>query len=123
MKTIAEQISVMEAYQGGKTIQKSFYGINDYRDVSNPKWNWAEYDYRVKPESKIRPYANAEEFLKAMKEHGPFFTSDGDVYRLAFTVFNDRINYDNTWCSYDKLELDYKWQDGTPCGIEEGGNV
>lgn len=87
-----------------------------------------------------RAYKNAEEFLQAWKEHGPFFkivkkydnrnlagycsVSSFFDYRVSF--FASEVNeekrtfYVNSkGLSYDEL-LDYAtWSDGTPCGIKE----
>jgi len=50
-KTTQEKIAVMQACVDGKEIQ---LGMNDVwvDAVSNPRWNWADYDYRVKVEKK-----------------------------------------------------------------------
>lgn len=122
MKEIEEMIAIMEAAKEGKKIQIRDVGSFDWFDIDTlPIWNWREYDYRVKPEPKVRPYENAKEFLDAMKEHGPFITRDDEVYKMALTVFDDRANYETTFVEYEYLiELGYKWQDGTPCGVEEG---
>lgn len=123
MKTIEEMIAVMTAYNEGKTIQYANVWMGDWEDLDDPHWDWSKFDYRVKPESKLRPYANAKEFTNAMKEHGPYITRDDKLYRIALTVFDDRVNYETTFSEYGGLiELGYKWQDGTPCGVvDEGG--
>lgn len=80
------------------------------------------YEYRIKPEPKLRPYANAEEFLQAQKEHGPYILYDKFGYNII-----TQINQDSIWInpyqyhqkiSFGKL-VNYKWQDGSPCGILE----
>ena len=54
MNDIDYMIAVLQAAKEGKTIQ---YGARRNRgtdknwgDASNPIWDWATYDYRVKPE-------------------------------------------------------------------------
>ena len=46
--TIREQIAVMQAYESGKQIE---YSTDDggWFPVDKPFWNWAEVEYRVKP--------------------------------------------------------------------------
>lgn len=60
--TTKEKIAVMQAYEDGKTIQ--FYSYGEWEDIDVPAWNWASVDYRVKPESKLRPYKDATEQKK-----------------------------------------------------------
>lgn len=49
MKTIQEQIAVMQAFADGKQVQFSFRE-NKWEDIiSQPCWNWSENDYRIKP--------------------------------------------------------------------------
>lgn len=46
-----EKIEVMEAYEGGKTIQgKNKNGVGDWRDIcyQGIVWDWANVEYRVK---------------------------------------------------------------------------
>ena len=116
-------IAVMKAAQEGKTIQWANAEENDWEDCPHPSWDWANFDYRVKPEPKVRPYENAKEFVEAMREHGPMFTNDGKTFHLPFKACYDRcdsLSFEG-WISYISLSESYKWQDGTPCGIEEGG--
>lgn len=120
MKNIEQMIAVMTAYKEGKTIQCAHLGLDDWEDWEIPGWNWSKFDYRVKSGPKVRPYENAREFVDAMKEHGPYITRDDKLYRIALTVLDDRVNFETTFAEYGGLiELGYKWQDGTPCGINE----
>lgn len=120
-------IAVMTAYKEGKTIQwiNKANAAMDWEDCPNPCWDWACLDYRVKPGLKLRPYANAKEFVEAMCKHGPFITMGDEIYTMPLRVCNDEIESwgnESTWDSYENLTDWYKWQDGTPCGIEEGGD-
>lgn len=119
---------VLKAYSDGKEIE--------YRKkVKNNQWgdwhtatiyhNFSGKDnteYRIKDESNYRPYKNAEEFLQAQKEHGPYF-----VFEDNYLIFPIRVmplglelyvpwNGDNTvrGISYNDI-VDFKWQDGTRC--------
>lgn len=50
------KIAVMEAYRDGREIEYRRYAYQiDWRDSADPSpaWNWAEFDYRVKPEPPI----------------------------------------------------------------------
>lgn len=130
MKTIKEMIAIMAAYDAGKTIQEGAPGNKIYPgwiDVKQPSWNWKDRDYRVKPESRYRPYENAQEFLAAQKLHGPMiFDPQCDNYHSVNVVYNNSISIhldfvplisDNI--QFDLLLNSYNWQDGSKCGIKE----
>lgn len=112
---------VAKAYSEGKIIQ--FY---------DDKKKWIDLEgqvffthaisrYRIKPENKIRPYKNAEEFLKAYKEHGPFVKDNRprNKYTNVNYIYDDCVILNTYICNYDVLIKFFKWQDGTPCGVIE----
>lgn len=45
-----ERAEVMMAFAEGAEIQSCSRGQNDWGDYSAPIWNWAQCDYRIKPE-------------------------------------------------------------------------
>lgn len=51
--TTKEKITVMQAFEDGRTIQsrpvRSFVWCDDF----NPAWSWATFDYRIKPEPEV----------------------------------------------------------------------
>ena len=49
MKTVQEQIAVMQAFADGKRIEYTVAGCDEWIQTNRPAWNWAEYYYRVKP--------------------------------------------------------------------------
>lgn len=117
-------IAVLQAAKEGKKIQfrKAGNDTNRWEDTSMPNWNFLFSDYRVKPEHTIRPYANAEEFLAAMKEHGPYVkyeTKDVLRYLMPTRFTNAVVELDCEYFSYDEITKYNTWQDGHPCGIEE----
>lgn len=130
MKTTEEMISVMRAYADGKTIQFKPNMANEWLDWTvdvDPLWEWTEIDYRVKPEApkkKVVPYENAEEFLAAQKEHGPYFMINDDFY-FPLVINSNGICIDDPILAmtghvkYAYLtEPSCKWQDGSPIGKE-----
>lgn len=52
MKTVQEQIAVMLAWTAGKPIEVKKYDDTFWSKILEPAWNWADYDYRVKPKLK-----------------------------------------------------------------------
>lgn len=131
--TTKEMIEVMQAYERGEQIEYRMRTIpkNNERDLitKEPDWNWAEFDYRVKPQPTYRPYKNAEEFLKAQEEHRMNIQLKGcNYYRLPLYITDTIIGVQcpasngsvvSIDVSYRELLEDYLWQDGTPCGVKE----
>lgn len=54
MNDIDSMVTVMQAFKEGKAIQYwarcNRSTDENWGDAPNPIWNWASYDYRVKPE-------------------------------------------------------------------------
>lgn len=132
MKTTAEKIAVMQAYERGEKIICTILATNK-RIVAQkgktdevPGWNWAAFNYDIAPKLNIRAYKNAEEVLAAIKEHGGY-VKEGQTYRYLkkFTICEDgSIAYSfSGWNStsvrvwetmYDKIV----WADGAPFGVK-----
>lgn len=73
MKTIQEMIEVMQAFNEGKSIQfKANTGIF-WHDITNPKWDWISYDYRVVIKPKTRPMTLEEIIEWRKKSNGVIF--------------------------------------------------
>ena len=63
-------IAVMQAYVDGKQIQ--WKHISDmWMDTTEPLWD-NKTSYRVKPETKYRPFKDADECWQEMLKHEPF---------------------------------------------------
>ena len=65
MTDIDHMIAVMQAAKEGKAIQYRARGNRgtdeNWGDAPSPIWNWAKYDYRVKPEPRriwVNMYVN-----------------------------------------------------------------
>lgn len=130
--TTKEMIKVMQSYERGEQIEYRIKNsMQDNKQLSmpqEPEWNWAKIEYRVKKSPAYRLYDNADEFLQAQKEHGPYLKySSTKVDKMPSCVYEDSIEVkseDN--CGYTKgfmipyatLFKYYLWQDGTPCGIK-----
>lgn len=121
--TTQEKIAVMQAYADGEKIQYRCNG--DWVDINSPSWNWIKYIYRVKPEPKLRPYKDSNEFFKAQREHGLYLQEKGKTvgyfpFRVTDICVTWHIGTSSTnTAGYESLLKDYQWQDGSPCGILE----
>ena len=130
MKTVHEMIQIMQAYERGEQIEFIYEGM-EWRNASNPAWDWNHFDYRVKPKPKYVPFDTAEEFFEAQRKHGCELITieDGEKKKhyvsvtLDGNVFEHKIENRISNCTYlgdleDLLLDDYKFEDGTPCGKE-----
>ena len=119
---------VMLAYADGKEIEwKDKNSSSEWVPNERIYFNWEINDYRVKPESKYRPFKNAEECWQEMQKHQPFGwiqSVDGDKakkYILFVDLYVVQISDrdDNLMLSYSSLYEDYTFTDGMPFGVKE----
>ena len=118
-------MNIIQAFADGKTIQ----AIDPYDDewCNQTKLNFEalfEGQYRIKPEPRYRPFANAEECFAEMLNHHPFGWLKGDkcFYNIV-SVSNIDVSMANV--SGDIVTLDFSdvmedntFYDGTPFGIK-----
>lgn len=115
-------LPIIQAFAEGKTIE---FKIKDGEEPNGLRgWEWEEvdmptfdtrrYEYRIKPESNYRPFANAEECWQEMLKHQPFGwfkNKKGDSYINRSYV-----------CNINTFKIDFKeitFVDGTPFGVKE----
>lgn len=125
----AERIKVMQAYVDGKQIQ--YYEGLVWCDTSNPCWI-NDTEYRIKPDSKYRPFANAEECWQEMQKHQPFgwvkktcghcnFLHIMELYSTGIVINNvdNFCGFKNSLKTYNSAFAETTFADGTPFGIKE----
>lgn len=109
-----ELLPIIQAFVKGKTIEFRERGCTLWTESISPIFNFAIFEYRIKPEPKYRPFRNAEECWQEMLKHQPFGwfkNKKGDSY----------INRSNV-CNINAFKIDFKeitFVDGTPFGIKE----
>ena len=115
-----ELLPIIQAFAEGKTIQVWY----------NDTWQDEEYPsfvelnlFRIKPETKYRPFRNVEECWQEMQKHQPFgWLKDRDTggYIIISELdYEDiEISGNNGW-DYVGLMKCYTFADGTPFGIKE----
>ena len=117
-------MNIIQAFADGKTIQ----AIDPYEDewVNQAGLNFEalfEGQYRIKPEPKYRPFANAEECLAEMQKHQPFgWVKIEDLYRNIANVTICSITFADNEArdvEYEQAFKNYTFADGTPFGIKE----
>lgn len=67
-KETAEHIKILQAFVDGKAIEERRISFDhtEWVDNNNPEWRWDKFDYRIKPESKYRPFRTTQECLSEM---------------------------------------------------------
>lgn len=118
-------MNIIQAFADGKTIQ----AIDPYDDewCNQTKLNFKalfEGQYRIKPEVKYRPFANAEECWHEMQKHQPFgwVKSKEDGSRSLITLIISEENIDINCIggfNSDKIMKRFTFADGAVFGILE----
>lgn len=118
-------IAVMQAFAEGKKIEVSPKGANLWVPAITHEWDWSDFDYRIKPEPKHRPYT-FEELQECMakgkiavkhKWHKSIYTitqvcdANSKEEKIQLSAFGKK--------SYNQLLEEYQWLDGSPCGVNE----
>lgn len=121
-----ELLPIIQAFAEGKTIQVR--EDIDWCYLGNETdFNLSPQRYRIKPEPKYRPFANADECWQEMQKHQPFgWVKDKEEgYKVTITRVNDdentgimAINGKSEWTLEGIIEC-YTFADGTPFGIKE----
>lgn len=127
-------LPIIQAYSEGKTIQSRCITAETslWWDDNNPTFEVDDFDYRIKPESKYRPFKNAKECWQEMQKHQPFgWLKDKDselrniqaltekMSTIADGVYLRGINLINGWHVFEEAVKEYTFADGTPFGILE----
>ena len=118
-------LPIIQAYAEGKAIEsRCIKGDKSlWYDDEDPSFD-DDFEYRIKPESKYRPFANAEECWTEMQKHQPFgwvkHKKDGDRSLInSISGCEGKIYFDESdgWC-FDRIMKYYTFADGTPFGVK-----
>ena len=119
---------VMMAYAEGREVE--YYDVIDecWDSSGDLGFNWFDTKYRVKPETKYRPFKDMEECWQEMLKHQPFGwlkAKESKSVALIGNVYMDK----EVWIVWTTNEKDlysaseifnnYVFADGTPFGIKE----
>ena len=115
---------VMLAYADGKKIE--FLSDDGWTFAPNPSFSWNDEAvfYRIKPETKYRPFKDAEECWQEMQEHQPFgwiiYKMKPTVIRSIASLYDDGVEpYDACNSSYKEALQIFTFADGQPFGVKE----
>ena len=116
-------LPIIQAFAEGKEIQQT--DGYDWYDLDDPDFMANGSSYRIKPETKYRPFKNAEECWQEMMKHQPFGwikskEATEDVYFTITGLTNTCGFMLNSpgGRSFSGLYDYYTFTDGTPFGIK-----
>lgn len=124
-----ELLPIIQAYAEGKAIEsRCIKGDTSlWYDDKDPSFD-DDFEYRIKPEPKYRPFKDAEECWNEMLKHQPFgvvkdkYYANCQTYR-AFTCLTDE-GCDFSYYEDETFESSFKnllFTDGTPFGVKVEG--
>ena len=116
-----ELLPIIQAFVEGKTIEARTNAISKWIETTTPKFDLL-HEYRIKPEPKYRPFANANECFEEMKKHQPFGWVKAYYGQFVITEIRDSkatIGRNDRLLDFDYIFSNYKFIDGTPFGIIE----
>ena len=127
---------ILQAFAEGKVIEcrtkpsvlsKSWQDMNNWTEMKELVF-WNNTEYRIKPESKYRPFRDAKECWQEMLKHQPFgwiISTNTERSKMIDTFDsseddNDRPIYINeSWWKLAQVFEKFTFTDGTPFGIKE----
>ena len=117
-------IKVMQAFANGKQVEYASLGNNvEWHSADAPSWDWHNYNYRIKPQPKYRPFKDAKECWQEMLKHVPFGwikCIDKIVpskYINIASIKNEGIVINSVDFTFDVLLTYYTFVDEKPFGI------
>lgn len=120
-------LPIIQAFAKGKDIEYRTKGFNEnWKKVTQiPELSFKSFEYRIKPEPKFRPFANAEECCQEMMKHQPFgwITSQGAFFYIIY--IEDKLFGYGSACGtilhtkFNDALKEFTFADGLPFGIKE----
>lgn len=120
-----ELMPIIQAFAEGKEIEsRCIKGDKSlWYDDEDPSFD-NDLEYRIKPETKYRPFKDAEECWQEMMKHQPFGWikgKDDEHHTFITTVDNNdemSLSGNSGWSFLDIMNI-YTFADGTPFGMKE----
>ena len=116
-------LPIIQAFAEGKCVEtKTGSG---WVNMENMSFAGKPKAYRIKPESKYRPFANAEECWKEMQKHQPFGWLKSRFAFVHIIYIENRFVGYGSICgttlhdNFDSVLEGFTFADGTPFGIKE----
>ena len=123
LKAFAEG-RIIETRTDPSTLKGKESEYNDWTEMKELEY-WSSVQYRIKLESKYRPFKDAEECWQEMRNHQPFgwIKGKGDEHHSLITsiIADEEEVYINGISGFvlDEIMEYYTFADGTPFGVKE----
>ena len=121
---VSEQIAIIKAYEDGKSIEVKRYDETKWEsidNINNYQFNFAEYEYRIKPVPKYRPYESVDEAFNEAEKHG-FWVKSKDKHSLFFIDSFEAAGNGDIYvghCHVGAFVEKFIWfDDCSPCGVK-----
>ena len=119
-----ELLPIIQAYADGKQIQYFEEYTRRWEDITAPSWIRG-ISYRVKPESKYRPFRNTKECWQEMLKHQPFgWVKINGQYTNITKIDNKDLSFcAGLWYQIRRDEIvkdNVTFADGAPFGVKVG---
>ena len=119
-----ELMPIIQAFAEGKEIEsRCIKGDKSlWYDDEDPSFD-NDLEYRIKPETKYRPFKDAEECWQEMQKHQPFgwLKDKNDGHRTLITVVDNEdmmaLNGITGWDFLSIMNM-YVFSDGKPFGVK-----
>ncbi len=128
---VKEMLPILQAYAEGRVIEcrtkpSAVEGTdvpNDWTEMKEIEF-WKNTEYRIKPEVKFRPFANAKECWAEMQKHQPFgwIKCKEGYFNIVYVDdyyvgLADKDNSSILLASKNSYQ-DNTFKDGTPFGVK-----
>lgn len=121
-KEAAKLLPIIKAFSEGKTLQIRQNG-SEWIDIETASFTGFPSEYRIKPETTYRPFANAEECWAEMFKHQPFGwvkNKETQSFLLCKAVGSFvSVGINNSVYIYDEAFGFFTFTDGLPFGVKE----
>lgn len=128
-KEVKSFLPILQAFADGMVIEcrtkpgTIISGIpNEWTEMKGIDF-WNGIEYRIKPETKYRPFKDAEECWQEMQKHQPFgwLKDKNDGHRTLITVVDNEdmmaLNGITGWDFLSIMNM-YVFSDGKPFGVK-----
>ena len=121
---IKKMLPILQAFADGKTIEsRCIKGDKSlWYDDEDPSFD-NDFEYRIKPEPKYRPFKNAEECWNEMQKHQPFGwvikKREKKILITEVLTFGINLHRQESPYGFDEANVILTFADGTPFGIKE----
>lgn len=126
-ENVKKNMDIISAFAEGKVIQilnerDKWVDLTEREGLPMGTLEETPDIFRIKPELKYRPFANAEECWNEMQKHQPlgftkFKNTKSGYYMITCIARGVVVGMNNTPFSYESMFDSYTFADGQPFGI------